>query len=110
LTIRPFRRFPVHCFAKYDAGSLMGVGTVWNLSMNGWRLSGNLSLQSGDRCSLTVHLPNKQRIFVAEAFVRWARENEYGIETQGVARHQKAALEHYVKRLKQEALQLGRYE
>ena len=42
--IRPSRRFPVHCAVTYDAGPSHGHGTVWNLSLTGWRFSGNLLL------------------------------------------------------------------
>jgi hypothetical protein len=31
-SIRPFRRFPVHCAVTYNAGPFQGQGTVWNLS------------------------------------------------------------------------------
>lgn len=37
-TLRPYRRFPVHCSVTYNAGSFHGQGTVWNLSCSGWRL------------------------------------------------------------------------
>lgn len=33
LSIRPYRRFPVHCAVTYNAGPFQGHGTVWNLSM-----------------------------------------------------------------------------
>jgi len=37
-SIRPFRRFPVQCSVTYNAGPFQGQGTVWNLSLTGWRL------------------------------------------------------------------------
>jgi hypothetical protein len=39
-SIRPYRRFPVCCPVTYHAGLFEGQGIVWNLSVNGWRLSG----------------------------------------------------------------------
>lgn len=57
--IHPPRRFPVQ-------------GAVWNLSRTGWRLSGDLPMRPGESLSLSVMLPNKQRIEVTEAEVRWS--------------------------------------
>jgi hypothetical protein len=39
-SIRPYRRFAVHCSVTYNVGPFQGQGTVWNLSCTGWRLSG----------------------------------------------------------------------
>ena len=47
-SIRPFRRSPVQCSVTYHAGPFQGEGTVWNLSLNGWKLSGDLPLRVGD--------------------------------------------------------------
>ena len=74
-SIRPFRRFPVHCAVTYNAGPFQCQGTIWNLSCTGWRLSGGLPLRLGEVCSLTVGLPNQQSTFVAEAVVRLVRQN-----------------------------------
>lgn len=106
--LRPYRRFPVRCFVTYTSGPFTGVGTIWNMSMTGWRLSGDLPMIVGENCSLTVSLPNEQNIFVPHARVRWARPNEYGIETQALDRHTRARLEHYVKRLIQQPAELRR--
>ena len=52
--IRPFHRFPVCGCETYDAGLFEGHGTIWNLSLNGWRLSGDLPLRVGETCSFTI--------------------------------------------------------
>jgi len=72
-SIRPYRRFPVHCSVTYNAGPFQGQGTIWNLSYTWWRLSGNLPMRPGETLSLTVTLPNAQRTEVPEAVVRWSR-------------------------------------
>jgi hypothetical protein len=69
-TIPPYRRFPVQCAGTYNAGPFKGKGTVWNLSCSGWRLSGDLPMRPGETPSLTVTLPNEQRIEMPEAHVR----------------------------------------
>jgi len=73
-TLRPHRRFPICCPVTYQCGLFEGHDTVWNLSCTGWRLSGDLPIRPGETLSLTVTLPNEQRIEVPEAVVRWSRE------------------------------------
>jgi hypothetical protein len=100
--IRPSRRFPVQCAVIYNAGPFQGQGTVWNLSSSGWRLSGDLPMRPGETLSLTVMLPNKQRIEVPEAVVRWSRDQEFGVEKVVIQSHTQARLQYYVKRSVQE--------
>ncbi len=107
-SIRPFRRFPVQCAVTYNAGPFQGQGTIWNLSCTGWRLSGDLPMRSGETLSLTVTLPNEQRIVVPEAVVRWSRGQEFAVETVKIEQHTQARLQHYVKRLVQELAETGK--
>ena len=83
-TLRLHQRFPVHCSVTYDAGLFQGQGTVWNFSLLGWKLSGNVPLRVGQTCSLTVNLMNEESIFVATAIVRWVQGQEYGLETLAI--------------------------
>ena len=104
-SIRPFRRFPVCCPVTYHAGLSEGRGTVWNLSVNGWRLSGDVPLRVGQTCPLTVHLPNQLSLFVAGAIVRWVRGQEYGLETLVVDTQTQSRVAHIVHQLDQVALE-----
>ncbi len=79
-TLRPSRRFPVQCAVTYNAGTFQGQGSVWNLSCNGWRLSGDLAMRPEETLSLTVTLPNEQRIEVPQAVVRWSSGQEFAVE------------------------------
>ena len=65
-TVRPSRRFPVNCPVTYQASFFRGQGTVWKLFMARWRLSGDVPMRPGETLSLTVTLPNEQRIEVAD--------------------------------------------
>ena len=103
--IRPYRRFPVHCPVSYNAGTSQGLGTVWNFSVNGWKLSGDVPLRVGQMCPLTVTLPNQESIFVAAAIVRWARGQEYGLETLAIDKEIHSRLEHVIRRLEQDSLE-----
>ena len=104
--LRPSRRFPVQCSVTYNAGPFQGHGTVWNLSCAGWRLSGDLPMRPGEILSLTVTLPNEQRIEIPEAVVRWSRGQEFALETVKIEQHTQARLQHFVRRLVQEPAEL----
>ena len=104
--LRPYRGFPVHCAVTYHAGPFQGQGTVWNLSCTGWRLSGDLPMRPGETLSLTVTLPNEQRISVPEAVVRWSREQVFAVETLAIESPTHARLQHYVKRLVREPAEM----
>jgi hypothetical protein len=104
-SIRPDRRFPICCPVTYHAGLREGRGMIWNLSANGWRLSGDVPLRVGQTCPLTITVPNQQRIFVAAAIVRWGRGQEYGLETLAVENRTHRRVEHWVKRLAQESVE-----
>ena len=96
-SIRLYRRFPVQCSVIYNAVPFQGQGTIWNLSCTGWRLSGDLPMRPGETLSLSVMLPNEQRIEVPDAVVCWPRGQEFAVENLVVERHTHARLQHYLK-------------
>ena len=104
-SIRPFRRFPVCCPVTYHAGLSEGHGMVWNLSVNGWRLSGDVPLRVGQTCPLTVHLPNQLSLFIAGAIVRWVQGQEYGLETLVADTQTQSRVAHIVQHLEQVAVE-----
>jgi len=83
-TLRPFRRLPVPCAVMYRAGPFQGLGTVWNLSCTGWRLSGDLPMRPGKTFSPTIALPTEQRIEIPEGVVRWSRGQEFAVENSAI--------------------------
>ena len=103
--IRPYRRFPVHCSVTYNTGPFQGQGTVWNFSVNGWKLSGDVPLRVGQTCPLIVTLPNQESIVVAAAIVRWARGQEYGLETLAIDKEIHSRLEQVITRLEQDSFE-----
>jgi len=98
-TLRLHQRFPVHCSVTYNTGLFQGQGTVWNFSLSGWKLSGDVPLQVGQTCSLTVNLPIEESIFVAAALVRWVRGQEFGLETLAIEKQTHSRVEHVIQRL-----------
>ena len=98
-TLRLHQRFPVHCSVTYNTGLFQGQGTVWNFSLSGWKLSGDVPLQVGQTCSLTVNLPIEERICVTAAIVRWVRGQEFGLETLAIEKQTHSRVEHVIQRL-----------
>jgi len=105
-SVRPYCRFPVQCAVTYNVGPFQGQGTVWNLSCTGWRLSGDLPMRPGETLSLTVTLPNEQRIEVPEVVVRWSRGQDFAVENVVIETHTHARLQHYVKLLVHEPTEI----
>ena len=69
---------------------------MWNVSLTGWRFSGNLPLRIGEVCSLTVILPTQETLYVVAAIVRWMRGEEYGVETLVVDDESRDEVEDYL--------------
>ena len=103
--IRPSRRFPVCCPVTYQCGDFEDGGTVWNLSLTGWRFSGNLPLRIGEVCSLTVNLSSQPRLYVAAGIVRWVRGEEYGVETLVIDDESRENMEQYLWQRLQESIE-----
>ena len=104
-SMRPYRRFPICCPVTYHAGLCEGHGMVWNLSVNGWRLSGDVPLRVGQACPLTVNLPNQPSLFVAAGVVRWVRGQEYGLETLVADQQTQSRVEQVIKRLERDSFE-----
>jgi hypothetical protein len=101
--VRLYQRYPVYCSVTYHAGLFQGQGTVWNFSLSGWKLSGDVPLQVGQTCALTVNLPIDERIVVGTAIVRWVRGQEFGLETLAIEKQTHSRVEHVIKRLVEES-------
>jgi hypothetical protein len=84
---------PLHCSVTYKASPFQGHGTICNLSMNDWRLSGDLPAQTAGTLSLRVRFPNEQCIEFPQAVIRGARGQEFaGPATVPFSRRQGEAL------------------
>ena len=66
----------------------------------------DLPMRPGEALSLTVTLPNEQRIGIPEAVVRWSRGQEFAVENMLIEPHTQARLQHYVTRLVQEPTEM----
>jgi hypothetical protein len=96
-SIRSFRRFPVQCRAYYSYENVQGSGTIWNLSLTGWRVDGTLAVTPGTVLSLWIVPPdNAPTLFVDRATVRWSRGREFGLETTTIRDQEAARLKRLV--------------
>ncbi|MEO8341655.1 MAG: PilZ domain-containing protein [Nitrospirota bacterium] len=82
--------------SHYHCGDFEGHGIAWNISLTGWRFSGNLPLRVGEVCSLKVNLSIQETLFVAAEVVRWERGEEYGIETLVMDDESREDVERYI--------------
>jgi hypothetical protein len=99
-SIRSFRRFPIQCRVYYSHDEGHGSGTIWNLSLNGWRVDGSLPVRPGMVVSLWVLPPNDApTLFVDRATVRWSRGLEFGLETGAIRENEAACLKRLVESL-----------
>ena len=78
---------------------------MWDFSVNGWKLSGDVPLRLGQLCPLTVTLPNQERIVVAAAIVRWVRGQEYGLETVAIDKEIHHRVEQVIKQLETDSFE-----
>jgi len=95
-TIRPYRRFSLCCPVTYHAGLSEGSGTMWNLSVNSLRFSGDLPLRVGQSFPLSVTLSDKQSIFLVAGIVRWKRGEEYGVKSLVLNDSALCHVKHYI--------------
>jgi PilZ domain-containing protein len=60
--------------------SRCGIGVVYDLSVQGLRLSTEVSIEPGDQVSVTLRLPNQVApAEIAVATVRWTKDQIYGL-------------------------------
>ncbi|HEY7532416.1 MAG TPA: PilZ domain-containing protein [Nitrospiraceae bacterium] len=99
---RAYPRFSVRCPMTYHAGLYQGAGTISNLSLNGWRFSGDVPMRIGQTFSMTVLLSHEESLFVVASIVRWRQGEEYGAESLVMSRETQRRLEQYIDHLTQD--------
>jgi len=73
--------------------------------LNG-RIAGDLPMRRGEILSLTVTLPNKQRVTIHKAVVRGSRGQEFAVKNVKVEPHTQAWLTQYVRPRVQEPAEI----
>lgn len=81
MDLRAGIRFPVSCPVVVTAGPLESRGSLLNLSVWGCAMRGSIVVRRGDRCSLSMLMPNGTGLLVIDlARVRWRAGEEFGLE------------------------------
>lgn len=98
--LREYRRFPVNCLLYFSSDQLYGTGTVWNLSLGGWRVDSEVAVATGTTLTLFVMLPdNKQAVVVDEATVCWSRGHEFGLAIREMQDQDASRLKDFIAEL-----------
>jgi hypothetical protein len=95
--VREFRRFPVNCSLYFSSDEVYGKGTVWNLSLGGWRVDSEVKVPPGTTLTLFVMLPDSQQaVLVDEAVVCWRRRHDFGLAIRKISPDDAARLRGFV--------------
>jgi hypothetical protein len=98
--VREYRRFPVNCLLYFSSDQLYGTGTVWNLSLGGWRVDSEVKVATGTTLTLCVMLPDsKQAVLVDQAIVCWSRGHEFGLAIHEMKDQDRVRLRNFVVEL-----------
>ena len=96
--VRTYHRLPVQCPVYFSSEELQGTGTLWNLSLHGCRIDGNLSVLRGTRLEVLVMLRGKRASFIVqEARVMWTRGQEFGLRLEKLRPRDATRLETYIR-------------
>ncbi len=78
---RKHPRYQFHCEISFSQQEMSEAGTVTNLSLGGCKVDSKASVYIGMYLVLQVYLPGQETpLHVDQAVVRWAKEQEFGLE------------------------------
>ncbi len=94
-------RFPVHCPIAYAGGNVAGVGIVSNLSTGGCKIGSSTHVDTGANLELRIYITGAPEfpMKVDQAVVRWAKEQEFGLEFISTWPEEQARLRRFVATL-----------
>jgi hypothetical protein len=104
MELRSFTRVAVTYPVRLSGDSMIGHGTVINLSAPGCAIETTLPLQAGDYLELHVMTPDQARpLTVGLAKVRWATEQKAGIEFIRVGRDDQSRIQRLISQVLEES-------
>ncbi len=83
LLLRKADRSTCWLSVRYFGNDLLGSGTLWDLSKQGGRLTGNRPVSVQDELLVYAHLPEdlgEHWVSLGRAKVRWQAGNNFGVE------------------------------
>jgi hypothetical protein len=103
--VRPYQRLPVHCSLYVQTEHTHDTGTLWNVSLEGCRISTTLALQVGTQVALLILLPEPGgAMLIKTALVCWTRGPDYGLRLVTLHPVEAACLDRYVTQAVGEAV------
>lgn len=97
MDLRAAVRFPVSCPVVIESGPVESRGSVFNLSVWGCAVRGSLAVRRGDRCSLSLLMPNGTGLVVIDlARVRWSTDGALGLEFLNMTAPARARLRRFL--------------
>ena len=78
--VRSYQRLPMHCSLYVQAEHTHGTGTLWNVSLDGCRITTAVALQPGAKVGLVILFPEPTGpMLVKTARVCWTRGPDCGL-------------------------------
>lgn len=84
-------------------GDRTGTGTVYNLGLGGCKIMSAASVTAGSILDLQLQLPDRPPLNVRAATVRWAMEDDFGVDFLGMQESERDRLAAYIEHLAQES-------
>ena len=95
--VRPYERLLVHCSLYVQTEYTHETGMLWNISIEGCRISTTLPLKVGSRLGLLILLPGPGRpLLVKTASVCWTRGPDCGLRFLALHPVEATRLDRYV--------------
>jgi len=97
---RKHPRLPFQCQISFSRHETVEVGTVSNLAVGGCKVESKASVYIGMYLTLQIHLPGHDSpLKLDQAVVRWAKEQEFGLEFISMRPEEEEHLHRFVSTL-----------
>src|SRR5687768_14862926 len=83
--LRTYQRVLMCGLGYYLSDEFLGKGTVWDLSVGGWRIEGDHHVRVGMVLTLRLELPDKHfSLEVEQAIVQWVNGRDFGVQIRKI--------------------------
>jgi hypothetical protein len=83
--LRTYQRVPLCGGGYYLSQDFLGRGTVWDVSVGGWRIEGDHQVRVGMMLTLRMDLHGEQRpLEVEQAIVQWVSGRDFGVQIRKI--------------------------
>ena len=95
--LRIYQRVPLCARGYYLSQDFLGRGTVWDVSVGGWRIQGDHQVLVGTLLTLRMDLLGEQRpLEVEQAIVQWVSGRDFGVRILKIRTTAVKRLEHLI--------------